>query len=282
MARPSPQTDRVVAVARLLAAHPDEGFTISELARRLRLNKATCYPMVAALADAGWLVRDPTTKAYRLGPELITIGEAAGRSLPAVQLARPAMVELATELGVTCAAFTCDGDVATLADQVWDVRSTVQPLRVGLWAPVRAPFGAVFASWSSDSALEPWLSDIDERVVPRYRAAVAAIRARGYVVELRTPSRDSGPSAPGTGSLAELMPSEVYEGSFLLADLDPKTSYPVSTIEAPVFDGAGNIALGLVLVGVPRVMSTPDIELYAKRLLQATTALTASLAGTRD
>jgi len=108
--------------------------------------------------------------------------------------ARPAMVELATELGVTCAAFTCDGDVATLADQVWDVRSTVQPLRVGLWAPVRAPFGAVFASWSSDSAIEQWLSDIDERIVPRYRAAVAAIRARGYVVELRTPSRDSGPA----------------------------------------------------------------------------------------
>lgn len=277
MARPSPQTDRVVAMARLLAAHPDEGFTISELARRLRLNKATCYPMVAALADAGWLVRDPTTKAYRLGPELITIGEAAGRSLPAVQLARPAMVELATELGVTCAAFTCDGDVATLADQVWDVRSTVQPLRVGLWAPVRAPFGAVFAAWSSDSAIEQWLSDIDGSVVPRYRAAVAAIRARGYVVELRTPSRESGPPAPGTGSLAELMPSEVYEGGFLLADLDPKTSYPVSTIEAPVFDGAGNIALGLVLVGVPRVMSTPDIELYAKRLLEAVTALTASL-----
>src|SRR3954466_15439936 len=202
MARPSPQTDRVVTVARLLAAHPDEGFTISELARRLRLNKATCYPMVAALADAGWLVRDPTTKAYRLGPELITIGEAAGRSLPAVQLARPAMVELATELGVTCAAFTCDGDVATLADQVWDVRSTVQPLRVGLWAPVRAPFGAVFTAWWEEPAIDSWLADIEGRTAPRYRAALAATRARGFVVELRTPSREPGPAAHGTGSLA--------------------------------------------------------------------------------
>jgi DNA-binding IclR family transcriptional regulator len=235
--------------------------------------------MVTALADAGWLVRDPTTKAYRLGPELITIGEAAGRSLPAVQLALPAMVELATALGVTCAAFTCDGDVATLADQVWDVRSTVQPLRVGLWAPLRAPFGAVFAAWQDDSAIDKWLSDIDARLVARYRAALAAIRSRGYVVELRTPSRDPGPAAHGTGSLAELMPADAYEGDWLLAELDPKASYPVSTIEAPVFDGAGNIALGLVLVGVPRVMPTPDIELYAKRLLQATMALTASLAG---
>lgn len=281
MARPSPQTERVVAVARLLAAHPDEGFTISEIARRLRLNKATCYPMVGALADAGWLVRDPRTKAFRLGPELITIGEAAGRSLPAVQLARPAMVELATELGVTCAAFTCDGGVATLADQVWDVRSTVQPLRVGLWAPVRAPFGAVFIAWSEQGEIDQWLEGIDERIAPRYRTALDAIRARGFVVELRTPSREPGPAVHGTGSLAELMPADVAnERDFLLAELDPKTSYPVSTIEAPVFDGDGNIALGLVLVGVPRTMTAADIELFAKQLLAATTALTASLTGT--
>jgi DNA-binding IclR family transcriptional regulator len=277
MARPSPQTDRVVAVARLLAAHPDEGFTISELARRLRLNKATCYPMVAALADAGWLVRDPITKAYRLGPELISIGEAAGRSLPAVQLARPAMVELATDLGVTCAAFTCDGGIATLVDQVWDVRSTVQPLRVGLWAPVRAPFGTVFIAWSGDGEIDGWLEDIDARVAPRYRAALAAIRRRGYVVELRTPSREPGPAAHGTGSLAELMPVDVAQYDFLVGEFDPDASYPVSTIEAPVFDAAGRVALGLVLVGLPRAMTPTAIERVAKRLLDATTGLTASL-----
>jgi DNA-binding IclR family transcriptional regulator len=279
MARPSPQTERVVAVARLLAAHPDEGFTISELSRRLRLNKATCYPMVAALADAGWLVRDPVTKAYRLGPELITIGEAAGRSLPAVQLARPAMVELATELGVTCAAFTCDGGVATLADQVWDVRSTVQPLRVGLWSPVRAPFGAVFTAWSDDDEIERWLKGVDDALRSSYRAALTAARSRGFVVELRTPAREPGPAAHGTGSLAELMPPDVVAHDFLLAELDPKASYPVSTIEAPVFDATGAVTLGLVLVGLPRSMSTPDIELAAKRLVEASTTLTAVLTG---
>ena len=189
------------------------------------------------------------------------------------------MPSVSTISPTSFAADTASDGVVTLADQVWDVRSTVQPLRVGLWAPVRAPFGAVFISWADDARLDDWVSDIEPRVVPRYRAAVAAIRARGYVVELRTPSREPGPAAHGTGSLAELMPADVYGGDYLLADLDPKASYPVSTIEAPVFDGAGNIALGLVLVGVPRVMSTPDIELYAKRLLDATESLTASLSG---
>jgi len=37
-------------------------------------------------------------------------------------------------------------DLEALTDQVWDVRSTVQPLRVGIWAPLKAPFGALFTA----------------------------------------------------------------------------------------------------------------------------------------
>lgn len=269
--RPSPQTDRVIAVTRLLAAHPDEGFTISELARRLRLNKATLYPMIAALTDAGWLVRDPATKAFRLGPELIAVGEAAGRSLPAVQLARPAMVDLATELGVTCAAFTASDGVATLTDQVWDVRSTVQPLRPGLWAPLRAPFGAVFAAWGDEAELAAWFDATDETARGRYLAALERSRERGYVVELRMPTREL---PDGTRSLAEVL--EVDE-DFLAGDLDQAASYAVSTVEAPVFDGDGRVALALALVGLPRAMTGKEITVVGNRLLAATRDLSAGL-----
>jgi DNA-binding IclR family transcriptional regulator len=268
--RPSPQTDRVIAVTRLLAAHPDEGFTISELARRLRLNKATLYPMVTALSEAGWLGRDPATKEFRLGPELITVGEAAGRSLPAVQLARPAMVDLATELGVTCAAFTSSGGIATLVDQVWDVRSTVQPLRLGLWAPLRAPFGAVFASWGDEAEVAAWLEGAEPDVRARHLDAVRATRERGFVVELRLPTRDL---PDGTGSLADVY----VDHDFLAAELDPTTSYAVSTIEAPVFDGERKVVLALALVGLPRSMTGSEIATVAGRLLRSTHDLSAAL-----
>jgi DNA-binding IclR family transcriptional regulator len=269
--RPSPQTDRVIAVTRLLAAHPDEGFTISELARRLRLNKATLYPMITALTDAGWLVRDAATKAFRLGPELIAVGEAAGRSLPAVQLARPAMVDLATELGVTCAAFTASDGVATLTDQVWDVRSTVQPLRPGLWAPLRAPFAAVFATWGDEAEVHTWLDGTDAPARDRYLAALRASRDRGYVVELRLPTREL---PGGTGSLAEVL---VVDDEFLAAELEPSGSYAVSTVEAPVFDADGRVALALALVGLPRAMTGTEIAAVGERLLVATSGLSAGL-----
>ena len=270
MTRPSPQTDRVIAVTRLLAAHPDEGFTISELARRLRLNKATLYPMVTALTEAAWLVRDPATKAFRLGPELIAVGEAAGRSLPAVQLARPAMVDLATELGVTCAAFTASGGVATLVDQVWDVRSTVQPLRLGLWAPLRAPFGAVFATWGDEEEVATWLEGAEPAARAAHLDALRAGHERGYVVELRRATREL---PGGTGSLVEIL----VDHEFLAGQLDAAASYAVSTIEAPVFDGEGRVALALALVGLPRAMTGADIAAVADRLLVATKGLSAGL-----
>ena len=265
MPRPSPQTDRVVALTRLLAAHPHEGFSMAEIARRLRLNKATLYPMMATLTEAGWLVRDPVAKTFRLGSELIALGEAAGRRLPATQLARPAMVELATTLGVTCAAFTASDGVATLTDQVWDVRSTVQPLRAGLWAPLRAPFGAVFAAWADGAAVEEWLdgSDRDE-----HAAALRAIRDRGYVVELRTPAGEPH----GGGNLVEL----IEHRGLLAQALDPAVPYAVSTIEAPVLDGEGRVELALVLVGLPRTMTGAEIETMARQLVATTQRLSDS------
>ena len=265
VARPSPQTERVVALARLLAAHPEEGFTITELAKRLRMNKATFYPMLVALTEAGWVVRDPTLKTYQLGPELIALGAAAGRSLPAVQLARPTMVELATELGVTCAAFTASDGIATLVDQVWDVRSTVQPLRVGLWAPVKAPFGAVFAAWGNPEERAAWLAEIEPAKRPRFVAALDAIRDRGYAVELRTPAR----WADGTGSLAALLPADIADQDFLLTDVDPKATYTAGPVEAPMLDRDGRVAVALVLVGLPRTMKGGEIDALGTRLVAA-------------
>ena len=68
--RPAPGVERVVAVLNFLAAHPDESFTLSELARRLDLNKATCHALLMPLTQAGYLLRHPTRMNYTLGPAL--------------------------------------------------------------------------------------------------------------------------------------------------------------------------------------------------------------------
>ena len=77
MARAAPSADRTVALLDFLAAHPDERFGLSDLARRLDINKATAHALTAALTNAGYLLRHPVDKRYSLGPALIAIGNAA-------------------------------------------------------------------------------------------------------------------------------------------------------------------------------------------------------------
>ncbi|HYL50415.1 MAG TPA: helix-turn-helix domain-containing protein, partial [Acidimicrobiia bacterium] len=109
MARPSPQTDRVIALVELLAARPGQGFTLAELTRRLRVNKSTCHSMLTTLAGAGWLLRDPYRKTYRLGPALATVGRAAASGFPALDIARAAMVDVGLEVAAHCAALGVAG-----------------------------------------------------------------------------------------------------------------------------------------------------------------------------
>src|SRR3954469_4933182 len=113
MARPSPQTDRLVAVVDLLASREGEGLSLSDIARRLGLSPVTCHPMLASLLKAGWVVRHPTRKTYRLGPALTAIGEAAAAGFSAVDVAHPVMAELETELGLTCLALVPGDEYAT-------------------------------------------------------------------------------------------------------------------------------------------------------------------------
>jgi len=73
----------VVRILDFLAGRPEERFGLSDLARRLGLSKPTCLGIVTSLTDAGYLVRDPGDKTYRLGPSLITLGHKAQESMRA-------------------------------------------------------------------------------------------------------------------------------------------------------------------------------------------------------
>jgi DNA-binding IclR family transcriptional regulator len=135
VARPSPQTDRVVALVELLSSHPSETFTLADVTRRLGVNKSTCHSMLTALTSAGWLLRDPFRKTYRLGPALVSVGRAAASSFPALDLAHAAMIDVSIEARANCAALTVTGDTATVVDSVRDMRASGGALRVGAQIP---------------------------------------------------------------------------------------------------------------------------------------------------
>lgn len=57
----------------LIADSPDIG--LSEIARRINVNKSRCYRLLTTLNKAGYVEQDENTKAYRLGYQAAKIGQ---------------------------------------------------------------------------------------------------------------------------------------------------------------------------------------------------------------
>ncbi len=290
VARPSPQTDRVIAVVELLATRPDDPFTLAELTRRLRVNKSTCHSMLTALTEAGWLLRDPYRKTYRLGPALAAVGRAAASALPALDIAHAAMVEVGLESGAHCAALGVAGDRLTVLDEVRDLHAVGAGLRVGTSLPVRPPFGAALIAWSDGATVEAWLAHVPERARARYRGALAATRERGYAVELSTTPearlrdmvarlRESDAAVSLPDLLDDLARDLVSRDDVLPMEIEPSRNYAVSAVNAPVIDRDGRVALVLSLTGFANPMSGERLVAVGRRLTETTGALSHALAG---
>ncbi|MPY92516.1 MAG: helix-turn-helix domain-containing protein [Acidimicrobiia bacterium] len=292
MPRPSPQTDRVVTLIGLLAASPDRHLTLAEVTRRLGVNKSTCHAILSALTEAGWLLRDPRRKTYRLGPALIGIGRQAAAGFPALEFARSAIAQLSLELHLHCAVLDVKDDVTTVLDQVRDPAARGIGLHPGASYPLQPPFGAVVVAWSEPEVVEAWLGHTAPERRPGHRAALAAIRRRGFVVELAPPSaagyrrllteldqRLPGPLADGRrveevlSELAALADEERYLPTDLLDD----AVYRLNDVNAPMFGADGSVVLVITLSGFTTPQTGRQVRAVGERLVRATTELNRAL-----
>src|SRR5437773_1717708 len=142
MPRPSNPTARVVAILDFLAARPERAYGLSELARSLGINKATCLTVLGSLVQSGYLLQDPGSKTYTLGPSSLALGNAALARFPAVGPARAVMQSLSDDLGVVCTVMVrANNNLVVLieAGTPGPLRATVS--RVGLRTPFIPPLG---------------------------------------------------------------------------------------------------------------------------------------------
>jgi DNA-binding IclR family transcriptional regulator len=285
--RPSPQTDRVVAVIELLASRPTQPLSLAAVTRQLGVNKSTCYSMLTALTQSGWLLRDPFRKTYRLGPALAAVSRVASAGFPALDFARSAIETLSRETGANCAALSVADDHVTVVDQVRDLRAIGPGLAISAPIPLRPPLGTVVVAWSAPEAVERWLARAPEAAHDGLRRALAVARDRGYTVELaaRPPTRLReavvGAGEPGvrvSQLLAELADELVERDDFLAVDLQPDRSYLVGTVNAPVFDPQGDITLVLALNGFSAALTGREVDALGNRLVRAAATVSKALA----
>lgn len=299
MARPSPQTERLVDLVEALAARPDQGLSLTELARHLGVTPATCHPMVSALTRRGWLRRHPARRTYRLGPALVGLGRAAAGAAETQELARAALVALQQDHPCDGVVLAAGDDVTTVVDLVPDRRGS--GLQVGDQVPLRAPLGSSIAAWSDAAAVERWLTagDPPEALRRSYEELLDAVRARGYAVELtgtvdariyevlaqiggRYGEVETDPGAARLRSLLDELVGEVGgpEG-FHPTRIDPARTYQVGTMSAPVFDDSGEVGLLLAVRGLPEELTGVQVEALGRRLVDAADEVTVTSGGRR-
>lgn len=292
MALFSQPTARALAILDLLMANPGQAFGLTEMTRRLNLNKATCHAILTTMANYGFLVQHPRTKAYRLGPSIMAAGNAAFVDFPVLEYARPALEALVAEaeLGFGVTGRT-PKHVVLLA--LYGNASPRDNFQLGLRLPNSGPIGAGFIAWSPAKDLEAWLSRAHESVGDYYekldqhlRMSVIGIRARGYEVTLKTKAEAElyenleGMSSNWSLQNLEEITNKYQQGlcneHYHLDRIEPRANYDVSTITVPVFAYKQMPALCFVAGLGKSAITGMQIEDIAQRMQRAASEVTAA------
>jgi DNA-binding IclR family transcriptional regulator len=298
MARPAPGADRSVAILELLAAHPGDRFTLSEVARRCSLNKATAHALLAALSQRGILLRHPDEKRYSLGPRLVEIGAAARRGYTAIDFAPAALDRLSLATGRWSRALVRRDDYVAVVAQA-RIPAEVDP-RDPVMLPLTPPLGVLWMAWSDRPSVEAWLARAAAAdAVGPSQAALPVVRRDGYAVtraspELRLLSRPvqlpgATPTAVGRRQRRPPTPDEVRallaaigRQQLLLTDADDAGTYRIADVAAPVFDASGVVTLVVAVSGLDDGnLRGSDIRELGARVAATADALTTAMRGRR-
>lgn len=282
MARPALSASRSMDVIDFLAAFPGRAFTLSEIAKAAKMNLASCHAVLSALTSQGYLSRCPKQRTYLLGRTLIAVGQAALQSQPLVARAKEAAEELFAELGVPVLLSTVVRDEVVGILSISDAAGRDPGLKVGERVPLVAPVGGPFLAWSTEEAIERWISrhtdPTPDALVAEWRHTLELTRRRGFQVTLRSQE------GPGIAALmAQLaagrhVPYYKDEVTRLFSSFDHHLSQPetieadllydIILIAAPLFDQQGEAAFNLCLGGFAEKLTGATITAYADRLVR--------------
>lgn len=268
MARRSPQTERLVEMVEYLAADPHREYQLTELARLVDLDPATCHPMLTELTRVGWLVKDRVHKTYRLGPRLIAVGTSARASLQIAAYARPEMVRLSAETGVPACLFIPSSDDLVIADLTYPDGSDTGhlPLQAGDHIEFGPPLGAVLAAWAGQYTVDSWLRRVESGPDDPVRAwhILRTIRERRFSVEL-SPAPLAKMQEMTDFAIGEVHGSRraermiggqrpVMAPDLMLGEIDEATVYVPLSVSAACFDpsGAPVAALSVLTMAEPK------------------------------
>lgn len=135
------------------ATHLEWG--VSDLARYAGWDKSVTQRLLATLTHRGFLLSDPKTRRYRLGPTMFELGHLATDANPLVSLSRPILHDVVHHSGETALFTVPDRDEVQCLAAVEGTASVRYSTQVGGRVPGHAGAGS--------KVLFAWLPEPDQR-----------------------------------------------------------------------------------------------------------------------
>lgn len=187
-----PGTQAVTRAISLLKSFSDSQpeWNLHELAEANGLNRSTTYRLLAALENEGFVTRQPESRIYRLGPELIALGGCALRSSDLRSVARPTVQALAETTGESATLEVMAGDQVIVIDETSGQHVVGMSQDVGSRLPVHATStGKVLLAYAEAETVQsvldgplPALTEYTVTASEELRDTLQQVRERGYAV----------------------------------------------------------------------------------------------------
>lgn len=146
---------------RLLEILSEQSSEISnkELSEQIDMHPSTVYRLLNTLRARNYVTRNPQTKGYRLGVNIIHLGEAAKRGVDLVGQAHHAMTELADSSGLNVCLSVLAQDRCVLVHQAISSVHNPAPLKLGSQTHLyTSASGKCLLAFSPPDFIEQYLS----------------------------------------------------------------------------------------------------------------------------
>lgn len=240
MARAALSATRALEVLNFLASNAPEQYSLSDLGAQLGINLASAHAVMAALHEAGYVVRHPRLRTYSLGPSVAALGSAALQCHPAIDHARQEAKRVSDDLDIAVAVTALAGEEIVFLARIGEHRPRDIDVHVGQRIPLTPPIGAVFVAWGDSRA---WMAKADH--APGMQDVLAAVKQRGWAA------------------------SAERDGYQPVGELHATATYDVVMVAAPVFGTTGEAMVSLTLLGLPAGLTAQELDAYGQRVREA-------------
>ena len=295
VARPpriAPTAAKALRVVELLASDPDTAVSLAEMQRRLGYSHGNLHAICTTLVAMGYLRREQGERSYRLGPALLSVGEAARTAFPSVEIALPFLRTLAAEFDSEAQAAMRSGDTIVVVARVGDSLPG-WGVSVGERFPLTPPMGSTFVAWASEDEREAYLATaagvLSAGEIGRCRLALASVIERGYSIHVNVEASQKlretaerivreGDSGDSDTELRALV-HELGRHDYMAVEFDQIRRGTLMQVSAPAFDQDGRVELSVGLSLQARVDGEAAVRAVGDRVVATARMITRAIGG---